>query len=53
MGLYSGGRIIGRIVRLWLALGAYFREGLLSELDGMLSSRERSNKSWKDRKKFL
>ena len=31
---------------------AYIREGLLSELYGMLSSRERRNKSCKDRKKF-
>ena len=48
MGLYSGGRIIGRIMRLWFALGYYFQEGLLSELYGLLSSRERSNKSCKD-----
>ena len=31
---------------------AYIREGLLSELYGMLSSRERRNKSCKDRKEF-
>ena len=31
---------------------AYIREGLLSELYGMLSSRERRNKPCKDRKKF-
>ena len=49
MGLYSGGRIIGRIFasEIWEAYfqggrggGAYFWEGLLSEFYGMFSAKK-------------